>query len=132
MKYYFTFVCVVLFAVLSNHVVAQNASNTKAIIASVKGGDAARLSGHFYKTIDITLPGSDGSYSKAQAQMIMKDFFAKNKPVSFTINHQGQGGDGSSFCIGTYKTSNTSYRTYFLIKQISGKHYISQLQFEKD
>ena len=74
----------------------------------------------------------NGSYSKTQAEIIIRDFF-KNIPVkSFTLNHQGSSDDGSKYIIGTYKTSSTEYRVYILLKKLKDKLLIHQLQFEED
>lgn len=105
---------------------------TPAIAAAIKSGDAATLAGYFNTTIDLTLPGSEGTYSKSQAELIVKGFFASNTPEDFTINHRGSSGEGSQFCIGDLITDNGNYRTYFLVKAINGRSVLTQLQFEEE
>ncbi len=102
------------------------------IVKSIKEGDAKTLAKYFTTTIDLTIPGSEGAYSKVQAEQIMREFFTKNPPASFKINHNGVSNDGSKFYIGTYVSSKKNYRTYFLLKKISGTYYIQQLRFEID
>ena len=102
------------------------------IVKSIKATDAKKLSAYFNSTIDLELGEADGSYSKTQAEIIIRDFF-KNIPVkSFTLNHQGSSDDGSKYIIGTYKTSSTEYRVYILLKKLKDKLLIHQLQFEED
>ncbi|MCD4680871.1 MAG: DUF4783 domain-containing protein [Bacteroidales bacterium] len=93
-------------------------------------GNAKELAIHFNTTIDLSVPGKDGTYSKVQAELIIKDFFEKNKPKSFKINHEGSSNDGSRYAIGTLTASNNSYRLYFLIKNTNGKALIHQMQIE--
>jgi len=88
------------------------------------------LTKFFNNSIDLTIPGSEGTYSKVQAEQILKSFFAKYPPVSFTINHKGNSNDGSLYAIGTYKTKSQSFRTYYLSKPIDGQMMIHQLKFE--
>lgn len=102
------------------------------IAAAIKSGNAANVSKYFNTTIDLTVPAGEGTYSKTQAEQILKDFFTKNPPKSFTINHQGASNDGSLFAIGTYISGSTSYRSYFLLKKIASGYCIHQLEFEED
>lgn len=104
----------------------MNAQVTQAI----KSSNAAELSKYFNSSIDLTIPESEGTYSKVQAEQILKSFFTKFPPVSFSINHKGSSNDGSMYAIGTYKSKTRSFRTYYLTKPINGQHLIHQLKFE--
>lgn len=108
--------------------VAQDV-NSK-ISQAIQSSSASELSKYFNNSIDLTIPGSEGTYSKVQAEQIIKDFFAKYPPVSFAINHKGNSNDGSIYCIGTYKSKLRSFRTYYLTKPIGGQLMIHQLKFE--
>ncbi len=110
---------------------AQNDLNPK-ISAAIKAASAKDLSVHFNNTIDLTTPGNEGTYSRAQAEMIVKSFFVKYPPSSFTLNHQGKSNDGSQYAIGSYKSGTNNFRTYLLLKVISGQPLIHQLKFESD
>jgi len=120
----------VIFSSFSFRIVGQN-SVAGAVSTAIKGGNSKDLAKYFYSSIDLTVPGNEGTFSKSQAELIVKDFFTKNPPKSFVINHQGTSGDGSQFSIGTYTSSSISYRTYFLIKKFSDTYYIQQIQFEQ-
>jgi hypothetical protein len=100
------------------------------VAAAIRAGDAVRLSGSFDETIDITLPSLEGTYSKSQAELIIKDFFAKNPPVSFVIDHEGASDSGSQYFIGKYKSASSTFRVYILIKKLSGTLHLQQLQFD--
>jgi hypothetical protein len=105
---------------------------TPAVAAALRTGNAAALAEYFNATIDLTLPGSEGTYSKSQAELIVKAFFSANKPEEFEIQHQGSSGEGSQFCIGTLTTDNGDFRTYFLVKSFGKQSLITQLQFEEE
>ncbi|MCF8302535.1 MAG: DUF4783 domain-containing protein [Bacteroidales bacterium] len=98
----------------------------------IRKGDHKQLAEYFTSTVDITLPDNENTYSKTQAEMIMKDFFNHEKPKAFNVNHRGNSNDGSIYCIGTYKSEKNSFRTYLLIVQKEGKHRIQQIKFEKE
>jgi hypothetical protein len=105
---------------------------TPAVAAAIRSGNSSSLAAYFSATIDLAVPGSDGTYSKSQAELIVKGFFDSNPPKAFIIKHQGSSGEGSQFCIGSLETDNANFRTYFLIKTINGASLITQLQFEEE
>ena len=115
---------------------AQSEESSKAIFDNIgkafREGDASQLAVNFASSIDVILPGNEGTFSKQQAEMILKDFFNKNRPKGFLINHQGTSNDGSRYAIGTYRALNQNYRVYVLVKSFGNKLLISQLQLEKD
>lgn len=102
------------------------------VISYIKVANIKELSKNFNTTIDLLLPSVEGSYSKTQAELIVKNFFEKNPPKSLTIKHQGSSNDGSLYAIGTYSTDKLNYRTYILLKKINDKYLIHQLQFEQE
>jgi hypothetical protein len=102
------------------------------IVLAIKSGNSKSLAGYFNSTVEITLPGKEGTFSKVQAEMIMKDFFLKNPPASYIVDQKGSSSGGAQFIIGTYKSSNKVYKTYILLKPTEGQTLIQQLQFEID
>jgi hypothetical protein len=110
-------------------------NSTNDIIAdigtAIKSGNASNVAKYFNSTLDLTTPDNEGTYSKTQAELILKDFFTKNPPASFTINHQGSSTDGSLYAIGTFATSSSSFRTYFLLKKVDTGFLIQKLEFEE-
>lgn len=99
------------------------------IILSLKSGNAKTLSGYFNQNVELVVPESDNVYSKAQAQLIVNEFFNSHSPQSFSVIHQG-GKEGAQYVIGNLGTSNGSFRVYFLLKKSDGKDYIHQLRIE--
>ncbi len=102
------------------------------IVAAITAGDAKKLAVYFNSTVDLTVPSGDGTYSKSQAEMIVKNFFSQYPPVSFKINQQGSSNEGAQFSIGTLLTKTAKFRTYILLKKINGIPLIHQLQFESE
>lgn len=128
-KYIGKIVIALFFAtVVVNNVTAQDI-HTK-ISKAIQTGSSTELSKYFNNSIDLTIPASEGTYSKVQAEQILKSFFLKYPPVSFTINHKGNSNDGSLYAIGTYKSKTQTFRTYYLSKPIEGQLLIHQLKFE--
>lgn len=102
------------------------------IASAIRAGNSRDLAKYFGPTVEIILPGSDGTFSKAQAEMIMKAFFAKSEPVSFVVNQNRNSAGGSQFIIGTYKSKSEKLNVYILLKPASNQLMIQQMHFEAD
>jgi hypothetical protein len=100
------------------------------VVTAMRSGNANQLSRYFDNRVDISMPGKSDNYSKSQAEMILKDFFASNKVKNFQIKHRGENKDGSLFCVGTLQTSNGNYRTKFFMKQKGEQQVVQEMGFE--
>jgi hypothetical protein len=99
----------------------------------IRTGNAKELAGYFNTNVDLTIINQEDVYSKAQAEQILKDFFSKNVPKTFTILHKGSSKEGTIYAIGNLVTATgAAFRTSFFVKQISGKFYIQEMRFEKE
>ena len=49
------------------------------VITALKSGNAAQLARYFDTRVDISLPNKSDNFSKNQAEMILKDFFCKQR-----------------------------------------------------
>ena len=99
------------------------------VVAGLKSGNASQIARYFDNTVEITLPAKSNSYSKSQAEVILKDFFSNNVVKSFKPLHKGDNG-GSQFCIGTLQTNTASYRTTIYMKQKGDKQVLQEIRFE--
>lgn len=100
---------------------------------AMKAGSAKELSKSFGNMVEITLEGGDAtSYSSTQAEFVMKNFFAKNAPVDFSVNHNGTSDKGQLYAIGTYSSKGGSYTVLIRMKQSGGKYLIHSMNFIKD
>lgn len=102
----------------------------QAMINALKTGNTAELSKFFNSSIELAILEQEAIYSKQQAELIVKDFFAKHVPTNFVILHKG-GKEGSQYAIGNLTTSTGNYRVTMLIKQRENKPFIHQLHFEE-
>jgi hypothetical protein len=124
------FFMVFLFAGMFLFTVPAKSQIPDEIILSLKSGNARALSEYFNQNVELVVPGSDNVYSKAQAQLIVNNFFSSHSPKSFSVIHQG-GKEGAQYVIGNLDTQKGTFRVYFLLKKNNGKDYIHQLRIEK-
>lgn len=102
------------------------------IASAIRAGNAKQLATYFNSAVEITLPGKEGTFSKGQAELVMKDFFTRTPPSSFILEQKGGSSGGSQFLIGTYKSQNKIFKAYILMKPVEGQLLIQQIQFECD
>jgi hypothetical protein len=121
-----------IFAPLAFFSAASTLDPYEDIANVIRSGDAKSVARYFSSSVDLTLIGQEDVYSKAQAEQILKAFFNKNTPRSFSIIHRGESKDGSKYAIGNLATSNGNYRVYYYFKVASGSVYIQELRFMKE
>lgn len=100
------------------------------VISAIKQGDVGNLSRYLDNTVEINIAGRSSSYSKAQAEIILKDFFSKNQVKSFELLHQGEAGGGSRYGIGNMVTGGGSFRTSFFLQKKGNSLVLNELRFE--
>lgn len=100
------------------------------VISALRSGNANQLSGSFDDTIELTLPDKSDNFSKAQAQVIVKDFFSNSGVRGFEVKHKGDSPGGGHFCIGTLQTSAGNFRTNVFMKIKSGKEVVKEIRFQ--
>ena len=124
MKQLFTISAIVV--LLSSFTVATGIDD---VILAMKTGNSAQIAKFFDNSVEISMPDKSNSYSKSQAELILKDFFGNNPIKGFEIIHKGENA-GSQYCIGTLQTKTGSYRTTIFMKQKANAQVLQELRFE--
>lgn len=99
------------------------------VIGSLKAGNATELSKYVDDNIEISLPDKSNSYSRAQAVVILQDFFSTSGVKNFVVTHKGDN-RGSQFCIGTLQTRAGNYRTTVFMKTKNGRQLVKEIRFQ--
>jgi hypothetical protein len=99
------------------------------ILGAFKKGDAFKISRHFDTLVEITLRDKSNSYSRTQAEVVVKDFFTTNNVRSFTIIHRVNSNNGE-YCVGTLNTRLGEYRTTILFRNKGDRKLVQELRFE--
>ena len=90
------------------------------------------IASFFNNTVDLTLPKNEGVFSKAQAEIILKNFFTANKPSDFKVVHDGESKNNTLYSIGNLITANGVFRTYILYQENGNNIVILELRIESD
>jgi hypothetical protein len=116
---------------LTTNSVAQEV-NFELLTKIIKSGNSKDLVKQFSKTVELNIDGEEASYSQAQAEAILKDFFGGNAPIAFTINHKGSSKGGLPYAIGEYKNESGTYRVWIRLKPESGRNQVYEMSFIKE
>lgn len=119
------------FSFLSFKATAQNSVDL--VAKAMKSGNAAEIAKYFDKIVDITMQNDQSTYSRSQAEMVLKNFFSKHPVRSFSIKHSGGSTDSTSiYLIGDLVTTGDQrYRLYLYFKQESGEMHLQEIRFEQ-
>ena len=99
------------------------------ITYAIRLGNAGELSRYLDNRVDISLPEKSDSYSKIQAEMIIRDFFSTNGVRNFVVRKMGYSGS-TEYCVGVLQTRNGDYRTTLFIRQKGDRQLLQELRFQ--
>lgn len=119
-----------LFVAFSNIFFLSDVSDDIAV--AIRSGNAKEISKHFSDNIDLKILDKEDIYSKAQSELIIKDFFIKHPVKTFTIVHKSASKNDAQYAIGLLETSNGKFRIYFLLKKNADKLLIQQFRIESE
>jgi hypothetical protein len=99
------------------------------VINALRTGNAAEVGKYIDENVELSLPDKGDNYSKAQAIMILKDFFANNVVTGFETKHKGDN-SGNQFCIGTLHTKSGDYRATVFMKTKNNRQSVKEIRFQ--
>lgn len=126
MKPIFTYLLAASLTILSSFTLQ---SEIDQVIDALQNGEATELAKFFDDNVELTLPEKSDNYGKAQALLILKDFFSNNVVKSFEVKHKGEQA-GGQFCIGTLQTKAGNYRTTVFMKMKGKKQVVKEIRFQ--
>lgn len=121
----------VFFLLISLEVAAQS-DIINQVKETIKAGSAKELSKYLNQTVDVTLEGNVQSYSKTQAEFVLRDFFKQHPPNEVNIIHQGSSKGGQPFAILQYKSNADVYRLFMKIKSSGNIQFLDDIRFTKE
>ena len=107
----------------------SQSGNIDGVIGALRSGNASGLARYFDDNVELSLPVKSDSYSKAQAQVILKDFFANNGVKNFELKHKGDS-PGGNYCIGTLQTKSGNFRAHVFMKSKGSTEVLKEIRFQ--
>lgn len=99
---------------------------------ALKAGSAKEAVKYFNQSLDINLEGEINTYSKTQAEFVLRDFFKKHPPTDFTIVHTGSSKGGLQYAIGNLKSNTDTYNVLIRVKQTGNDYLVHEISFVKE
>jgi hypothetical protein len=104
-------------------------NNVNDVVSALKVGDASRMSKYFDNLVEISLNDRSHSYSRSQAELVMRDFFTSNDVTNFQVVYKSTGAD-VEYCMGKLTTRHGEYQTSFSLKNRGDRKLIQEISFE--
>ncbi|MCR9172963.1 MAG: DUF4783 domain-containing protein [bacterium] len=98
--------------------------------SAFKSGSASSLASMCKDKCLINILDEERVYSTSQATQVLKSFFEKNPPSSFSFIHKGSDSSEGAFGIGTYYSKGNEFRVTVHFKKISGSFKIESISIE--
>ena len=108
------------------------ADNLGAVRSALRNGSSRELAQYLAPTVEVGFDGDKQGYNATQAEIVIKDFFAKNTPSGFEFIHQGESKEGIQYAIGRYTGRNGTFRVFVKLKPSRGAPLIDTLDFTKE
>ncbi len=100
------------------------------VVAAIRAGSAEKMAKFFDHMVDVSVPGKSNTFSKGQAELVLKDFFSMNRVKSFELQHSGSN-PSANFIIGTLVTSGGTYRTTVYMRVKGDKQLVQGIEFDQ-
>jgi len=96
----------------------------------LKSSNTREISKHFASTVELIILSEEDVYSKVQAEIILKDFLNKHKPVDARIVHRLDSNPSYRFTVIELDTDKGTFRTSISLKDTGGRFLITEMRIE--
>lgn len=106
-------------------------SDSEVMVKLFREGNADGIANYFNPSIQLSTPGKEGVFSKAQAKMILSEFFSSNTPTSAVVKSKGNSENGAQFMTIDMVTASSNYKVNISYRGSGNKLRIHELKIEK-
>jgi hypothetical protein len=109
-------------------VINSNPNNTLAVLErAFAEADSKKICAHIDNKILLEINNSESVFSKSQAEIILKDFFDKNKPKSFKVNSKSITKENYAM-IGTLSTeTDKNFRVSVKLREVGNVFVLDKI-----
>lgn len=97
-----------------------------------KSANTKEISRNFAPAVELSVNDNEDSYSKAQAEQILRDFFIKSPPVNSTVVHLINTNPNYRFGVLSLITKSGKFRVAVTLKKTGNTFFITELRIEPD
>jgi hypothetical protein len=105
---------------------ARAQSQLEDVVNSIRSNKISDIYKYYDNIVPITMNNVQSTYSRSQADMVLKDFFQKNPVSDLNVLNNGSPNSSSKFVIGDLITATGKYSIYILFKLKDNSTYLLQ------
>jgi hypothetical protein len=117
---------------LHAHAVHGQSETINNVRSALRAGSSKALVKNFNRTVELNFDGEKSSYSRTQAEFVLRDFFKKYPPSDFQYIHQGASRQGLTYVIGKYSFESGSFRVLLYIKKFDDSYLVDLIDFSRE
>ncbi|WP_296702841.1 DUF4783 domain-containing protein [Algoriphagus sp.] len=101
------------------------------VVSAIESNSSSDLAKFFESSISLNVNGQQGSYSKNQAEIVIRDFFKKNPSLGFSIVYSSETNPSLSSFIGDYLSEEGTFKVFIKVSLQESILRIYSLEFVK-
>jgi hypothetical protein len=110
----------------------QKSDSFEAIAGFLKVSDSRNIAAFFAPIIEMNILSEENEYSKAQAELILRDFLLKNKPITLKILHKLNSNPNYRFAVFSVQSMENKFRISISMAKDGDYFYIKVIRIEYD
>lgn len=126
------FQIILYFLLLCSPFQGQKSDSFEAIAGYLKGSDSRNIAAFFAPIIEMNILSEENEYSKAQAELILRDFLLKNKPTTLKILHKLNSNPNYRFAVFSVQSIENKFRISISMAKDGDSFYIKVIRIEYD
>ena len=107
----------------------EETRSIESIVSALNQGSSSNLSQYFDSSITLNINGQQGSYSKNQAEVVLRGFFKKNPPQSFSVVYRSENNASLRSYVGEYQSIESSYKVFIKVSFHEAQLKLYSLEF---
>ena len=97
-----------------------------------KSSNSREISSYFAPMIELDILAEEGEYSKAQAELILRDFLSKNSPESVKVIHRLSSSPNYRFGVLSIQTEDNNFRISITMAKDGTRFLVRTIRIEND
>ncbi|UIR57609.1 DUF4783 domain-containing protein [Sphingobacterium sp. SRCM116780] len=102
-----------------------------ALLSQLKVGNAKNIARYFASSMTLSILNEDGLYSKFQAEMLLNDFFSKNKPNSVKLLQKITNNSNYNYYVYSLSSNKSLFRIFVKVSSAKNAETIEEFRVEK-
>lgn len=111
---------------------SQKSDSFDDIAAFLKDTDSRNIATFFAPIIEMNILSEENEYSKAQAELILRDFLLKNKPKTVYILHRLNSNPNYRFAVFSFQSTEKKFRISISMSKVDESFSIKVIRIEND